>query len=132
MSISVLSPLSVPGCAVNPYVTNGLSHTYQMDESTFNFKRSGSDFSFLFHFSMKFVSANRIASDGTPRFAVSHLGILCLPMSHRKDTRLIWIKVAEWSPFGNFISPIKASSAGFCFWLCRFQVIAYILFYRLV
>ena len=39
---------------------------------------------------MKFVSANRIAPDGTPRFAASHLGLFCLPMSHKKDARLIW------------------------------------------
>ena len=38
------------------------------------------DLSFLFHFSKKFISANRIAPDGTPRFAASHLGLLCLPM----------------------------------------------------
>ena len=41
-----------------------------------------------FHFSMKISSANRIAPDGTPRFAASHLGLCCLPMSHKKDARL--------------------------------------------
>ena len=35
------------------------------------------------------MSANRIALDGTPRFAASHLGLFCLPMSHKKDARLI-------------------------------------------
>ena len=38
---------------VNPFVTNGLSHPYQLDESTFIFRGIGSNFSFLFHFSMK-------------------------------------------------------------------------------
>ena len=47
---------------------------------------------YLFHFSMKFMSANRIAPDGTPRFAELHLGLFCLPMSHKKDVRLIWVK----------------------------------------
>ena len=70
-------------------MTNGFSHPYQMDESTFTFRGSGSDFSFLFHFSMKIKKANRIASDGTPRFAASHLGLFCSPMSHKKDARLI-------------------------------------------
>ena len=51
-----------------------------------------SNFSFLFHFSMKIVSANRIAPDGMPRFAASHLGLFYLPMSHKKDARLIWVK----------------------------------------
>ena len=49
-------------------------------------------FSFLFHFSMNDLPANRITQDGTPRFAASHLGIFCLPMSHKEDARLIWIK----------------------------------------
>ena len=38
---------------------------------------------------MKFMPANRIAPDGMPHFAASHLGLFCLPMSHKKDTRLI-------------------------------------------
>ena len=51
-------------------------------------------FSFLFHFSMKITLANRIAPDGTPRFAASHLGLFGLPtrMSHKKDAMLIWVK----------------------------------------
>ena len=49
-------------------------------------------FSFLFHFSMKFIKANRIAKNGTPRIATSHLGLFCSPMSYKKDARLIWVK----------------------------------------
>ena len=41
--------------SINPLVTNGISHVYQMDKSTFIFRGSGSDFSFLFHLSMKFM-----------------------------------------------------------------------------
>ena len=26
-----------------------------------------------------------------PRFAASHLGLFCLPISHNKDARLIWV-----------------------------------------
>ena len=74
----------------NPLVTNGLSHPYHLDEFTFNFRGIGSNFLFLFHFSMKIMSANRIAPDGMPRFAASHLGLFCLPMSHKKDAGLIW------------------------------------------
>ena len=40
---------------------------------------------------MKFMSANRIAPDGTGRFAASHLGLFCLPMSYKKDALLIWV-----------------------------------------
>ena len=42
---------------------------------------------------MKIMSANRIAPDGTPRFAASHLGLFCLPMSHKKGARFIWVKL---------------------------------------
>ena len=45
-------------------------------------------FLFLFHFSMKIISANRKVPDGTPRFAASHLGLFCLSMSHKKDARV--------------------------------------------
>ena len=73
----------------DPLVTNGPSYTYHLDESTFILRGTRSNFSILFHFSMKIGSANRIAPDGTPRFAASHLGLFCLPMSHKKDARLI-------------------------------------------
>ena len=49
-------------------------------------------FFILISFSMKIMLANRIAPDGTPRFAASHLRLVCLPMSHKKDARLIWVK----------------------------------------
>ena len=56
-------------------------------------------FSFLFHFSMKIKKANRIAPDGTLRFEASHLGLFCLPISHKKDDRLndrlIWVKTSR-------------------------------------
>ena len=71
-------------------MTNGLSHPY-LDESIFILRGIRSNFSFLFHFSMKIMSANRLAPDGRPRFVVSHLGLFCLPMSHKKDARLIWV-----------------------------------------
>ena len=76
----------------NPLVTNGLSHPYHLDESTFIYMGIRSGFSFLFHFLMKIMSANRIAPDGMPRLAASNLGLFCLPMSHKKGTRLIWVK----------------------------------------
>ena len=53
----------------NPYLTNGFSHHYQLDESTFISRGVRSDFQFLSHFFMKFLQANRIAPDGTPRSA---------------------------------------------------------------
>ena len=72
----------------NLYLTNGFSHHYHLDQSTFIVRGARSDFLFLFHFLMKFFQANRIAPDWTPRSAASHLGLCCLPMSHKRDARL--------------------------------------------
>ena len=57
--------------------------SYHLDESIFIFREIRSNFSFLFHFSMKIKIANKVAPDGTLRFAASHLGFFCLPMSQR-------------------------------------------------
>ena len=76
---------------INPFLTNGLSHLYHLGESTFIFRGVRNDFLFIFflsHFSIKFFCANRIAPDGTPRSAASHLELCCLPMSQKKDARL--------------------------------------------
>ena len=86
----------------NPLVTNGLSHPYHLDEFTFIFRDIRSNFSFLFHFSMKIKIANRIALDGTPRFAASHQGLFCLPVSHKKDARLIWVNISSSSVCADY------------------------------
>ena len=70
------------------WLTNGFSHRYHLGESTFIFKGIGSDFKFSYKFLMIILLANRIAPDGMPRFAASHLGLYCLPMSHKKNARL--------------------------------------------
>ena len=78
---------------------NGLSHLYHLDESTFILRDIRSNFSFLLHFSMKFVSANRIAPD-----AVSHLGLFRLPMSHKTDSRLVWVNMHSLLQFDVYSS----------------------------
>ena len=63
----------------NPFLTYGLSHHYHLDESTFIFRGTRSDFKFSYKFFMKILVANRIAPDGTQRSAASHLGLtVCL------------------------------------------------------
>ena len=39
--------------------------------------------------------ANRIASDGTPPFAASNLGLFYLHMPNKKDNRLIWVEIKQ-------------------------------------
>ena len=36
--------------------------------------------------------ANSGDPDQMPQSLASHLGLYCLPMSHKKDDRLIWVK----------------------------------------
>ena len=72
----------------NPFLTNGFSHHYHLGEPTFVFKGIRSEFQLSYNFFMKILLANRIATDGTPRSAASHLGLFCLPMSHKRDARL--------------------------------------------
>ena len=69
-------------------MTNGLVHHYHLGESTLIVRGIRDDFEFLFHFSMKFLKADRIAPDGTTHSAASHLGLFCLPMSHKRGARL--------------------------------------------
>ena len=56
---------------------------------------------------MKFLKANRIVPDGTPRSAASHLGLCCLPMSHKRDARLKWVKfnigILSWIKKGLYV-----------------------------
>ena len=65
------------------------------------------------------MSANRIAPDGTPRFAASYLGLFCLPMPHKKDTSLIWVKVPTrymtlHQPASFFVCLKKLASGSKC------------------
>ena len=55
-------------------MTNGFSYCYHLDVSTFILRGFKSDFFFI-SFSDEIKIANRIAPDGTPRFAASHLGL---------------------------------------------------------
>ena len=68
---------------VNPNKPSESSHPYQLDESTFIFRGIRSDLSYLFHFSMKFLLANRKAQDWTPSFAASPFWLFCLPVSQK-------------------------------------------------
>ena len=66
---------------------NGLSH--HLDKSNFIFRGIGSDIQILLNFLMKLPYVNRIAPDGMSLSGVSHLGLCCLSMSHKKVAKLI-------------------------------------------
>ena len=51
------------------------------------------EFLFLCKILKKLLFANTGELNQTPRFAASDLVLHCLPMSHKKDARLIWVNV---------------------------------------
>ena len=73
--------MSVLGFLINPYLTNEFSHHYQSDESTFILGVLGVIF--------------------TPHSAASHLGLFCLPISHKRDARLKRVKFNSVPIFEN-------------------------------
>ena len=54
---------------INQNMPSELSHPYHLDESILMLCGISSNLSFSFHFSMKVLSADRKAPDGTPLFA---------------------------------------------------------------
>ena len=71
---------------IKPLVTNGLSHCYHMDESIFIFRGSRIDI-FIF---ISFFDEIHVSKQNSPRWDAP--GLFCLPMSHKKDAKLIWVK----------------------------------------
>ena len=55
-------------------MTNGPSHPYHLDESAFTFRGIRRDFFIFISFFDDFPVRKQNSPDGTPRFAVSHLG----------------------------------------------------------
>ena len=65
-----------------PLMTNGLSHPYHLDESTFIFRGTGSIF-------FSFFDENHVSKQNSQRWDAA----FCSPMSRKKDVRLIWVIV---------------------------------------
>ena len=78
-------------------MTNGFTHHYHMG-THFHFRDVRCVFRFLFHI---FIQTNRLAPDGAPRSAASHLGLNSL----RPRGRVV--KVADFSALDHsIISPM--------------------------
>ena len=56
---------------INPYLTNGFSHHYQLDESTFIFRGVKSDF-YLF---IKFFDDIPLSKQNSPRWDAAFCGV---------------------------------------------------------
>ena len=82
---------SMSSILFNPHLPSGPVHHYHLDESIFNIRGVWCSFSFLFCFKKIFLLANSEDPDQTPRSVASDLGLHCLPMLQKWDTRLIWV-----------------------------------------
>ena len=63
----------------NTFMMNGPSHSYHLDESTFILRG--------IIFFMKLLKVNISEWPKMERRILQHLGLYCLPMSHKKDAR---------------------------------------------
>ena len=74
---------------INPFMPNEFSHLYQLDEFIYNFRVVGWYF-LKFLFNLFYVYSGE--PDQMLCYAAFDLGLPCVPMSHKKDDRLIWVK----------------------------------------
>ena len=77
-----------PQLLINPFLPNGIPLSYQLDQSISVLRAVGWYFSNSNRISWK---KNNGDPDQRPHSAASGLGLGCLPMSHKKDARLIWV-----------------------------------------
>ena len=71
---------------------NGISHSCQLKMSILNFRGVSLYFFQILLELFNILLANSEDPDQTPHYAVSDMGLHCLPMSHKKDARHIWVK----------------------------------------
>ena len=97
---------------INPFKPNVISHRYQLEQSISVLRDVEWHFSFLFKFQKKLLQANRGDPDHTPRSLASGLGLHCLPMSHKKDAMLLWVKI-DIGVLYNWTATYENLSSGF-------------------
>ena len=71
---------------VNPFKPNGISHYYQL-----HFKACWAVFFICIKFFIEHSVSKQWRPDQTRRSEASDLDLHRLPLSHKKDTRLIWV-----------------------------------------
>ena len=61
----------------------------------------------LFFILISFFNKKIVSKQNSPRFAALHLDLICLPMSHKKDARLvIWVKYFNQNPACYYVCVI--------------------------
>ena len=84
----------------NPLKPNEISNSYQLDQSIPILRVVGRYFFIFIQFLIiEYSVSNSGDPDQTPHSPASDLGMHCLPMSHKKGARRIWVIVAEMSSY---------------------------------
>ena len=77
----------------NPFKLNRISHYYQWDRYISVLRVVSRYFTFSFKFSLNILLANSGDPHQMPHSVPSDLGLHCLPMSHKKEARLLWVNM---------------------------------------
>ena len=90
----------------NPFKPHGISHCYQLDQSIYVLRVF---LMVIFYIFIQISKANSGDPGQTPHSVVSDLDLHCLPMPHKKNTRLIsdklYIHLTNFCTFyRNFLS----------------------------
>ena len=91
----------------------------------------------LFFILISFFNKIFVSKQNSPRFAASHLDLFCLPMSHKKDARLvIWVKYFNQNPACYHVCVIiehrPIIRPRLCSQLVQFTLISEDLFFKVV
>ena len=79
--------------SINPFMLNGISRRYQLEQSISVLRDvRWYFFHFYSNFNRKLCKQTVETPHQTLRSVASDLGLYYLPMSHKKDTRHIWVK----------------------------------------
>ena len=71
---------------------NGIPHCYELDESISNFRVVGGIFLFFIQTKRNFCKQT-VENLIRRHIPASDLGLHFLPMSHKKDARIIWVNI---------------------------------------
>ena len=80
--------------AFNPFMPNGISHRYQLEQSISVLRDVSGIYNFYESFNRKIMQANSGDPDQRSHSVASDLGLHYFAMSHKKDDRHIWVKNA--------------------------------------
>ena len=84
------------------FMSNGIPHFYQLEEPIFNFRGVEWYFSFLYRFQSIILYANSGDVETLIRICGVWSGSALFAYFHKKDTKLIWVKIGNNAKIKSF------------------------------